>query len=163
MYESRCGFCSGKEFEHLLKQEKKMWCNISRPPAALRRGTAVFYKHLLCTTAIFSWFSHLTSQPIVTARLQEEWIGPEVSCDHSLHCTCAPSGEGVTVAAAFIFIPIQSSAAPLWCFLPSLSFLLCFDDLLLQAQVRSRCDELPQSNVLLVTGTSAVEAGAVLL
>lgn len=57
----------------------------------------------LCTTAIFLWFSHSNSQPIVTAALQEEWLGPEVSCDHSFsHCTSAPSlWEGSYTGCSF--------------------------------------------------------------
>lgn len=85
----------------------------------------MFYKHLLCTIAIFSWFSHLSSQPIVTAGLQEEWIGPEVSCDHSfLHCTSAPSlWEGSYTGCSFYFHSYSVfSSSPLM--LPAISLFL---------------------------------------
>lgn len=85
----------------------------------------MFYKHLLYTTAIFSWFSRLSSQPIVTAALQEERLGPEVSCDHSFsHCTSAPSlWEGSYTGCSFYLHSYSVfSSSPLM--LPAISLFL---------------------------------------
>lgn len=155
---NRCGFCSAKEFElhsSSLQAEKKEKKNImSQLPSSFEVRHCSTLQASFCTTVIFSWFSHFSSQSIVTAGLQGEWVGPEVSCDHSfLHCTSAPSHwEGSYTGCSFYFHSYSVPSSSLWCLLPSLSFLLCFDSLLLQAQVRSCCDELPQSNILLVTG-----------
>lgn len=149
---------------HLLNH-KKTQCSISDPSSpetwdcSILQASFVHHSNFLM---IFSLEFPAYCNSCVYRRNDLALRSPVTTPFH-IALLLLPFGKGVTLAAAFIFIPIQSLAAPLWCFLPSLSFLLCFDGSLLQAQVRSCCDDLPQSNVLLVTGTSAVEAGSVLL